>query len=514
MRTPRHLSEKSREAIRQRELEEDRLAMEEDRHRYDDIDPGLNEATDRVFGQASGPPPIYEPEPLPVPRGYTLGPNILAHVPDFPASCKPRDARPECERIIQQTASEFRGGQLDWLWPGKIPRGKFSLLVGDPGVGKSLVTLDLAARVTRGRPWPGTGGQPALPGRVLLLSAEDGPADTIRPRLEKAGAHLQRVELLWGLSGRDDSRRNPRTWQRPIVLPEDLLTIERLLAQFYQEEPTPEVLEFYAKHPLDPQVAASLEAAAPFALPIRLVIIDPLAAYFPAMNSNDNVQVRKLLQPLVDLAAKYNVTILGVTHLNKAVSQQAQYRTLGSTAFNAVARSIWGISRNPADPERRCFLPVKNNLGPTPKGMSFRIVDNGIEWDTAAATQNWETMLASESRVACWQERKQVAEWLVKVLAEGERRASEVQSEARELGFAPRTLRRAVVAMNLDIQQKFIEGTRGWFWSLPQSPTPGSYAPGGHLRETALGGNPETQAVSPVANTSQPSEGWPPEVAI
>jgi hypothetical protein len=241
------------------------------------------------------------------------------------------------------------------------------------------------------------------------------------------------------------------------------------LAQFYQEETPPELAEYFAKNPLDPQVAARLAAAAPFALPIRLVIIDPLAAYFPSMNANDNVQVRKLLQPLVDLAAKYNATILGVTHLNKAVSQQAQYRTLGSTAFHAVARSIWGISRNPAAPQRRCFLPVKNNLGPQPKGMSFRIVENGIEWETEPATQNWEEMLASESRMACWKERKQVAEWLLKVLADGERRASEVQSDAAELGFSRMTLRRAASALDISTNQKLVDGINRWFWSLPQN---------------------------------------------
>src|SRR5208337_2012961 len=74
-----------------------------------------------------------------------------------------------------------------WLWPGVIPAGKLTLLVGDPGVGKSLLTLDIAARVTRGRPWPDCSAACAI-GEVILLSAEDDPADTIKPRLLAAGA--------------------------------------------------------------------------------------------------------------------------------------------------------------------------------------------------------------------------------------------------------------------------------------------------------------------------------------
>lgn len=148
------------------------------------------------------------------------------------------------------------------------------------------------------------------------------------------------------------------------------------------------------------------------------------------------------------------------------------------------------------------FLSVKNNLGPQPKGMSFRIVDHGIAWDTEAATADWETMLASESRVACCQERKQVAEWLVKVLADGERRASEVQSEARELGFTAMTLRRAVIALNINIQQKVVDGARGWFWSIPLTASPGSRTPSDHLRDAAPVSTAETQTESQLSNDS------------
>jgi hypothetical protein len=114
-------------------------------------------------------------------------------------------------------------------------------------------------------------------------------------------------------------------------------------------------------------------------------------------------------------------------------------------------------------------LPVQNNLGPTPPGMSFRIVENGMEWETEPATQSREEMLASESRMACWKERKQVAEWLVNILSAGERRAREVQSVAPEAGFTAMTLPRVVVGLNFRLQQKCVDAMGRWFWSLPQS---------------------------------------------
>src|SRR5258707_1089349 len=88
----------------------------------------------------------------------------------------------------------------------------------------------------------------------------------------------------------------------------------------------------------------------------------PPHAFLPAGSGNDNVQVRKMLQPLIDLAARYKTAIVGITHLNKSIGQQAQYRTMGSLAFSAAARAVWGLAQDRDDPERRLLLPIKNNL--------------------------------------------------------------------------------------------------------------------------------------------------------
>ena len=102
---------------------------------------------------------------------------------------------------------------VKWLWPGRIPLGKITVLDGDPGLGKSTLTLDLAALVTTGRPMPD--GTPGIEGTVILLSAEDDPSDTIRPRLEAAGADLSRVQLLSAI----ETREGERLPELPLDLP-------------------------------------------------------------------------------------------------------------------------------------------------------------------------------------------------------------------------------------------------------------------------------------------------------
>ena len=78
---------------------------------------------------------------------------------------------------------------LRWLWPGRISLGKLTLLAGDPGLGKSFITIDIAARVSRGDRWPDCPDRTDR-GAVVLLNAEDDLADTIRLRLDRAGAYV------------------------------------------------------------------------------------------------------------------------------------------------------------------------------------------------------------------------------------------------------------------------------------------------------------------------------------
>ena len=331
--------------------------------------------------------------------------NVSWAFKDAPSTVRPKDADPNAEFTIQCFLESTVSSPVSWLWPGRIPLGKLTLLVGDPGVGKSLLALDMAARITRGAPWPDAPQQRQRQGGVLLLSAEDDVADTICPRLERAGARMEWVETLWGLSGRDHYKGyQTRTWQRPLVLPDDVRAIERIL------------IERRLDHP-----EVSPDSKIPWFPPIRMMVIDPLPAYFAAGIGNDNVQVRRMLQPLIELAARYQMAIVGITHLNKSISQPGQYRTMGSLAFTAAARAVWGLTHDRDDPERRLMLPIKNNLRPPSAGLAFRIRDAKVEWEIGDVAADWKEAVARRpkangSRATAGRpplKRDEVAHWLL-----------------------------------------------------------------------------------------------------
>src|SRR6476620_4590495 len=112
---------------------------------------------------------------------------------------------------------------LNWLWPGYILFGKLTMLDGDGGLGKSTVMLDMAARLSRGRALPD--GIKHEPCSTLLLMAEDGAGDTIKPRLENAGADMSRIGLLQTYTDPVDNLEVMPT------LPDDLSIIETAIVQ-------------------------------------------------------------------------------------------------------------------------------------------------------------------------------------------------------------------------------------------------------------------------------------------
>ena len=230
---------------------------------------------------------------------------------------------------------------IEWLWPERIALGKLTLIAGDPGVGKSLLTLDIAARLSHGGPWPDKPSDMNRIGSVVLLSAEDDPADTLRPRLEAAGANLKRIHVLNGV------KREHRGGAGGLGL-------------FCLESDLPMLAEAIRSVP-----------------DCRLVLIDPITAYTGRIDSHNNTEVRGLLAPLAALAAEHNVAVIAVTHFNKSGTGPAIYRAMGSLAFAAAARAVWAVIKDPDNPQRRLFLPVKNNLGGDMSGLAYTIEADG-----------------------------------------------------------------------------------------------------------------------------------------
>lgn len=322
---------------------------------------------------------------------------------------------------------------IEWVWPGRIPRGKLTLFQGDPSVGKSFVTLDIAARVSTGRDWPDAPSVDGTPGDVVLLSAEDDIGDTIRPRLEAAGADLNRVLAVAGV------RRANRPATDAFSLEDDLALLE---------------MQLRACH--DP----------------RLVVIDPISAYLGSVDSHTNADVRRVLAPLAEIASRNGVAVVAVTHLNKSGAGRAMYRGMGSIAFVAAARIVWSFSKDKDDSSRRLMLPVKNNITKETTGLAYRLVDDGgvcrVGWESAPVTISADEALSddaepSESR----SEVQEAAEWLVELLGTGPVAQVEIIQRGEREGFAKRTIRRAKDALGLESRKSGFQGK--WAWVLPET---------------------------------------------
>lgn len=310
--------------------------------------------------------------------------------------------KPLTRRVL--VMASVKPERVSWTWRGYIPAGKVTVLDGDPGLGKSTMTLDLAARISRGDRMPdGTPG-PAAAG-VVILSAEDGLADTIRPRLEAAGADLAKVVALTAIV--DDGERMPS-------LPLDLDEIEATV--------------------IDHDAA--------------LVIIDPLMAYLGAdVNSHRDQDIRRTLAPLSALAERTGAAVLVVRHLNKG-SGPALYRGGGSIGIIGAARAALLVAPDPEDETRRILAVSKSNLGALPPALAYRVegdVATGaarIVWEGATAHTAAEllaTRVDDDERGA----RGEAHDFLRELLADGPVAATEVRRLSLEAGISNRTLERA-----------------------------------------------------------------------
>ncbi len=344
---------------------------------------------------------------------------------------------------IMKSLADVEPQPVRWLWPGRIPLGKLTLLVGDPGLGKSILTLDLAARVSTGSDWPDGAG--AKPGGVILLSAEDNLNDTVRPRLDAAGADVSRIEAVTA-----------------VILP---LSEGGMQHSFNFSEDLPK-----------------LEMAIGDMPDCKLVIVDPITAYLGATDSHRNAEVRGLLAPLSEAAAKYNVAVVAVSHLRKAEGP-AIYRTMGSLAFVAAARAAYAVGRDKQDPsgERRLLLPIKNNLGNDGAGLAFCLSsseDDGkphVVWEPQPVIASVDDLLSGHTGSANQRGTGPAVgnakDWLLGVLASGPVAASAVYARAEEEEISNSTLDRAKRMLGVTSVRVGGVGSDGhWMWKLPNAP--------------------------------------------
>ena len=336
--------------------------------------------------------------------------------------------------------ADVKPSSINWLWPNWIALGKVSVLAGDGGRGKSTILCDITARATTGNVWP-DGAAAGAPASVIILAAEDDVGDTLAPRLLAAGADLARVFVI--RSVRDETQR-----RRGFNLQADL---EQLEAEI-------------GKHDN-----------------VRLVIIDPVSSYLGKVNSHKNSDVRGVLEPLGEMAARLGVAVLCNNHFSKG-GGSANGRIIGSVAFTAQARAVFIVTPDDADETRLLLIPSKMNIAPIKYGLAYRIEGCLIQHDGAdiatsrimyegtPITISADQALAaldgnSESR----SEKSEAIDFLMDALRGGPVSAKEMKKEAAAAGISPKSLRSARETLRIKPEKAGFEG--GWVWSLPKMPS-------------------------------------------
>jgi len=323
--------------------------------------------------------------------------------------------------------SEVQPEAVDWLWFGRLGRGKLTLIDGDPGLGKSLLTLDVSARLTMGAAWPD--GLPCpISGSVLLMGAEDGLADTVRPRLDAAGADAHRVYALPTV-GTAGSEHLPS-------IPDDIPAIESELV----------------------------------ATGAVLLVVDPLMAFLGSdVNSHRDQDVRRALAPLAAMAERLGVAVLVVRHLNKSSGGPAIYRGGGSIGLAGAARVVLAVGADPEDESRRILAAVKANLTVAPPSLAYRLVESAgavrIDWlgtSNITAGQLLAVPVNDEDRTLL----ADACEFLRERLADAWVEASTVTKEAAQAGISAATLKRAKARLEVASERKGFGSEGRWFWTL------------------------------------------------
>lgn len=327
---------------------------------------------------------------------------------------------------------------IRWLWPGYLARGKLHLVAGKPSAGKTTVVLDLCATVTRGGRLPD--GTSIDAGNVLIWSGEDGIADTLLPRLLGAGADRSRVYFV-----ADREEGNERRAFDPA---HDMGLLKQTVSKIGG---------------------------------ISILVLDPIVSAIHG-DSHKNAEVRRGLQPVVELAAAIDAAVIGITHLSKGTSGQDPIdRITGSLAFGAVTRVAFLVAREGGDEEgqsRRVITRAKSNIGEDGGGFFYDIVATVVPDHPGVVTSKVHWLGAAEgsardiigtAEASHDQEARsaldEACEFLVDVLTEKPLSAKDVMSRAVEAGIAKRTIERAKKAAGVAVLKTGMGG--GWLWHLP-----------------------------------------------
>lgn len=307
--------------------------------------------------------------------------------------------------------SEVQSQEIEWLWYPFIPYGKLTIIQGDPGDGKTTMVLNLAAKLSKGEALD-ENMKVTEPVNVIYQTAEDGLADTVKPRLELAGADCERIIVI------DESDKS-------------LSMVDERLEQ------------------------AIVRTGA------RLLILDPIQAYLGGgMDMNRANEARDMTKKLGALAEKTKCAIILIGHMNKASGNKAAYWGMGSIDFFAVARSVLLVGRVEGESNTRAVVQIKNNLAAFGHPKAFALSEDGFKWLGDYEITVDEVLGGITPKANKMEQAKQ----MLRELAETQSAvlSNEIFDRANELGISKRTLENA--KKELGVQTRKINNA--WYWEL------------------------------------------------